>query len=114
MTEPRQPALALGGLSLDEAKELLRREGPSVGVPEWARGGSPIQQGRAARGLHPMGPRLANNNQTCGSCAHCTPKRGNTRAYIKCALARDTNGPATDIRRKWPACEFWKERPCQS
>lgn len=69
---------------------------------------------RIARGFHPNGTRLlvpivAGADQTCGGCAHLREKEtGARRTFFKCALGRDTNGPGTDIRKKWPACELWK------
>lgn len=67
---------------------------------------------RIARGFHPFGLRLleAADGRTCGDCAHLrrkeTPSR---RMHFKCALRGDTNGPGTDARKGWPACEKWAE-----
>lgn len=47
--------------------------------------------------------------ETCRNCAHMQ-RVYLGRAYYKCAKARQTRGPATDIRLKWPACELWKAR----
>lgn len=45
------------------------------------------------------GPR----GRTCSDCQHLIVKTWDKR-YFKCALRGDTNGSATDHRRKWPAC----------
>ena len=103
----RQPSL--DGMSLDEVKAMLadREHRRIPGVPDWAQGGTPTQRSRAARGLHPMGLRMANNGETCGSCAHYRSKEFHGKTYRKCEKMPDTNGPGTDIRKKWPACEAW-------
>jgi hypothetical protein len=44
---------------------------------------------------------------TCGECDHCCSKRW-SRVYYKCEEWKDSNGPATDIRLKWPACAKFK------
>lgn len=64
---------------------------------------------RIERGFHPFGLKLKEpRGDTCGSCAHCyskeTPAR---RTFWKCDLAPETNGPGTDIKKKWPACNLW-------
>lgn len=62
---------------------------------------------RIANGYHPLGLRLREpSGETCGACKHLRVKEYAGR-YFKCALARDTKGPATDVRKKWPACERW-------
>lgn len=30
------------------------------------------------------------------------------KQFSKCALTKQTKGPATDVRQKWPACEKWE------
>lgn len=63
---------------------------------------------RIANGYHPSGVRLREPpGETCGSCCFLRAKRyGGT--YFKCALQKDTKGPATDIRKSWPACAQWR------
>ncbi len=39
----------------------------------------------------------------CGQCAHLIVKEMGGR-YFKCDLTQITAGPATDWRKKWPAC----------
>lgn len=56
-----------------------------------------------ARGLHPMGMRLAGNGETCGTCAHRVTYEANAR-YYKCAKTRQSRSLATDVRLRWPAC----------
>ena len=45
--------------------------------------------------------------ETCGSCLHLDDSRGR---YFKCGIAVRTSGPATDIRKSWPACIRWDEK----
>lgn len=58
-------------------------------------------------GRHPMGHRLAEGRESCGTCLHIIRKQFG-KTYLKCAVSRMTGGPATDVRAKWPACENWK------
>lgn len=60
-----------------------------------------------AAGVHPTTKlNLANNGETCGSCAHhFSHSRRNT--YHKCDLVAFTHGPGSDIRLSWPACIKW-------
>lgn len=77
-------------------------------LPRWFRGGTATQRERVALGLHPMGRQLlAGRAETCGSCAHLQRNQWD-KVYLKCALAQNTHGPATDIRAKWAACVEWK------
>ena len=63
-----------------------------------------------AGGIHPTRQPLRAGNETCGTCAHLREKRlGKT--YFKCAKAPNTGGPATDIRKRWPACVLWEKTP---
>lgn len=79
-----------------------------MALPSWFR---PSKYARnqslnVARGRHPMGMPLADNDETCGSCAHLV-KKTHGRNYYKCRKYRNTCGPATDIRLRWPACSLW-------
>lgn len=61
-----------------------------------------------ARGVHPFGSPLRQPpGETCGSCAHLRVKEYAGK-YFKCAKKRDSNGPATDARKSWPACVSWE------
>jgi hypothetical protein len=53
-------------------------------------------------------PGMGPENETCGTCAHSHSPGGHAKNYWKCALVRHTNGPATDIRLRSPACRLWK------
>lgn len=75
-------------------------------VPAWARRATFTQQRRAAKGLHPLGLPLAAPGETCGTCVHLVRAWGR-RTYFKCALSRQSRGPATDTRVSWPACTGW-------
>jgi len=69
------------------------------------------QHALLAQGIHPATRRpLADNDETCGSCTFFqTYRKGGT--YFKCSNEHGpgvTFGPATDIRKTWPACELWE------
>lgn len=66
-------------------------------------------------GRHPLGFALADaehpgHGHTCGDCEHHYLRRF-ASTYHKCELVEQTNGPATDIKVSWPACERWEARP---
>ena len=70
------------------------------------------QRDRVARGLHPMGLRLASpGTGTCGTCIHLSAAPYHDGKYFKCKLTKWTHGFGTDIRRKWPACERYESHP---
>lgn len=80
---------------------------PETAAPAWFRGGTATQRRRALQGRHPLnGLRLLDEpaGKTCGDCAHLRGREW-TRTYYKCALMKNTGGPATDTRVSWPACE---------
>lgn len=57
-----------------------------------------------AGGVHPMTRRpLLTTGETCGDCSHLN-RHGR---YFKCDLMKRTHGPATDIRKSWPACDLF-------
>jgi hypothetical protein len=59
-------------------------------------------------GIHPATKlRLANNGETCGTCAHLFAHSRN-RTYYKCSIAGITHGAGSDIRLSWPACREWE------
>lgn len=64
---------------------------------------------RLGRGVHPHigAPLRVPAGETCGSCGHHVVKRY-AGTYHKCELSKDTNGGATDIRVRWPACNKWE------
>src|SRR3990167_6921403 len=64
---------------------------------------------RIARGVHPNGYALLKNGESCGSCANAHKKQIN-RTFWKCKIMKNTNGPGTDIRLKWPACQRWVKK----
>ena len=84
--------------------------------PGWYRPSksSARQNLNVARGLHPMGMRLGNLHEfaSCGNCRHHV-SRSYSRTYHKCSKTRQSGGPATDIRLKWPACELWEGERCR-
>lgn len=64
---------------------------------------------RIEAGYHPNGLRLLpdRSGSCCGNCANLIRKKF-SKTYLKCALAKNTNGPGTDVRWTWPACAMWK------
>lgn len=63
-----------------------------------------IQRLRLEWGPGPEGER-------CGTCRFkLSTGLRNTRRYFKCELTKNTWGPATDIRLKWPACAKWEAK----
>ena len=93
--------------------KLFPDEAPSD--PEWFTAGKTTPATHIAnvrRGRHPMGWPLLKQaavTLTCGDCGNCFRKRYNVKVYIKCDLTVQSNGPGTDIRRKWAACDQWKQ-----
>lgn len=86
------------------AAEQRRDKTPSWYTPE-KRG--PRKNANVARGLHPMGLHLADNGETCGTCAHLR-RRSVSKTYMKCDITKMSRSEATDIRAKWRACEKWR------
>ena len=46
----------------------------------------------------------------CGDCTHFYRVGGVAGRYYKCDLRKNTGGPATDHRVRWPACAKYEER----
>lgn len=40
----------------------------------------------------------------CKNCTHLIRRGGCTRIYLKCDLRKNTRGPGTDHKARWPAC----------
>lgn len=65
-----------------------------------------------ARGIHPttkvklLHPEW---NRTCAGCDHLAASGGHAKTFYKCDTVYMTNGPATDTRLSWPACERFRE-----
>lgn len=49
--------------------------------------------------------------ETCRTCLHFVRKRYGNYVHLKCGLMRHhwTHGEGSDIRAKWPACEYWAQ-----
>lgn len=58
---------------------------------------------------HAAPPGSGPEGETCKTCKHCTVYKGNSRNFTKCDLVKKTNGPATDIRQRDPACSRWEK-----
>lgn len=65
------------------------------------------------RGLYYDAPGTGPAGQTCRTCCHARRIQPSARAFYKCARHRDrwTNGQATDILVRAPACSGWEARP---
>ncbi len=108
MLKPAEPTLP----GMDEVPELY----PAPLGPE----PKPLSAGRRltarrnadlARGIHPVtGALLLHEDwqRTCATCAHLFQMPGTSSTYWKCDL-RASRGPATDVRKSWPACEAFRE-----
>lgn len=74
-------------------------------VPPKPKKSGTIPNGYAAQ------PGTGPKNETCGSCHHAFCLKY-SRNYWKCELQRRawTNGTATDIRLKSPACSKWRAK----
>lgn len=59
-------------------------------------------------GVHPLNGLPLHPSEKCGGCTHLISAFGGSRDYLKCALGPRTNGPGTDVRKWWPACEKWE------
>lgn len=59
---------------------------------------------RAHAGIVGAGPK----GETCGTCKHLEVNR-RQKKFFKCGLVDWSFGPATDIRRKDPACPKWEK-----
>ena len=58
-------------------------------------------------GVHPVtGGGTFPDIGTCGDCAHAVAHTRN-RTWWKCSKFAITHGPGTDIRLKWPACNYY-------
>lgn len=90
-------------LTLDQALAMKRGKPPSDRAGLIAL--------RIGRGVHPHvgNPLRQPAGETCGSCKHHVVKRY-SGTYHKCDLTPDTNGTATDVRVRWPACVKWEAR----
>lgn len=62
-------------------------------------------------GIHPRTRLpLADNGETCGTCAHYLSGQYQATFLRKCDWSPLTHGPATDVRVGWPACTAWEAR----
>jgi hypothetical protein len=68
------------------------------GVDAWGRKTNPML---GHCGLGPDGAK-------CATCVHLA-RIIYARTYYKCELRRNTHGPATDHRVRWPACGRYEE-----
>lgn len=87
---------------------------PAQAWPDWFRPSkyAPAQARLVALGRHPMGGALGSAETSCGACVHLVRNGMRSgRVYLKCALSRQSCGPATDLRAKWRGCEKWTQAP---
>jgi hypothetical protein len=85
---------------------------PTVPHPSADQRRTAMRQERLRRGVHPLTllPLLHPGwNRTCGDCDHHVISSGHAKTFHKCDAVPITNGPATDIRVSWPACQKFRE-----
>lgn len=66
-----------------------------------------------AAGMHPVTGLPLLGAETCGSCAFAIQVGGHARDYWKCSSQDGrfvTRSEASDIRLKWPACNWWRQK----
>lgn len=56
-----------------------------------------------------VAPGSGPDGETCGTCCHLVTREFANK-YFKCGLVKYTGGPATDIRKKSPACHKWGKK----
>ena len=80
-------------------------------VPAWlGPSATPTQRQHVLAGRHPLGTPMtpaAPTGATCGTCDHLELRQTGSRRFFKCALTKQSSGPATDTRRRWLACTHW-------
>lgn len=52
-------------------------------------------------------PGTGPEGETCGSCAYCHFVQPNIKRFYKYRLTPLTRGPASDIKKRSPACSRW-------
>ncbi len=67
---------------------------------------APLRKTTRARRGHAWPSGSGPPGETCGGCASFVRKH-RARTYFKCGLVKATNGYATDIRARDPACLKW-------
>src|SRR5882672_855954 len=61
-----------------------------------------------AAGVHPLTLQpLKTDGTTCGNCLHMVRLKY-AGTYSKCTKGPLTHGPATDCRKRWPACALYE------
>lgn len=94
-------------------KDLFGNELPDINTSLYARTPADLRREKNRKYSRPRGhaapPGSGPKGETCKTCEHCTVHKGNSRSYTKCDLVKPSNGPATDIRQKDPACSRWEK-----
>lgn len=104
------PQMALFDVSDDEDDNGNPQRGiPGIATddyPQWYRPSKDRKEAnmRVLQGRHPMGHALGPEDKTCGDCEHMVGREF-SKTYWKCRKSKQSGGPATDIRKKWRACE---------
>jgi len=65
---------------------------------------------RRRKGGYASAPGTGPTGETCRSCKHCYFVTPNIRRFYKCRLTPFTNGPASDVKVRSPACRQWEPR----
>jgi hypothetical protein len=99
---------------IDQLREQWRQPAPDCDTPEGEVSPDVARrlrnESRIARGIHPFGQRLREPaGETCGSCKFKFAHWSNPeKKFFKCEKVKQTRGPGSDIRLKWPACVLWE------
>ena len=84
----------------------------AFGVPSVAPDKVTIRRRREKVSGYASEPGTGPEGETCGTCDYFR-ERHYAKVYFKCGKIVDsmdsgTHGPGTDIRKRSPACSFWK------
>lgn len=75
-----------------------------------------VSDGKGRLGAYRVNPLLrvygpGPEGARCGSCVHLFRVGGVAGRYYKCDLRRNSAGPASDHRVRWPACARFERDP---
>ena len=72
-----------------------------------------VKNGKGRLGALKVNPMLVHGpgpeGRICRDCVHLNQVGGTSGTYYKCDLRRNTRGPASDHRVRWPACVKFEE-----
>lgn len=108
-----QPAAYMGDSTPRRKGSPPNREAGKLGPETYKE----RERRRLATGIHPSGvaaiaTAAPASGEHCATCGNCVERGQTAGTYYKCLLQQEkwTGGRATDILRRWPACERWVKR----